>query len=85
MGYEALDDDVKTRVLPDDPLSVEEVWLCFEPDSESLDCSLGEALPVLAERYGAEGEYAALVARDRPLFRTARALDYLLGKVVSAL
>lgn len=85
VGYEALGEEAMRRVLPDDPLSVEEIWLSFEPESGSLDFSLGEGLPVLAERYDAEAEHRILLARERPLSERLRALDELLSKVVSGL
>jgi hypothetical protein len=84
MGYEALSDEAAARVLPDDPGTAQEAWLCLDRSSGGLEFFLREGLQELAERYGTQAERNVIVTDSQPLSERLRVLDGLLARFVAA-
>lgn len=44
VGYEAGGDEVRARILPDDPLSADEMWVSYDLETDRLKFSLADPI-----------------------------------------
>lgn len=81
LGYESESERARATIRPDDPLSADEVWLCYDPDTGELRFGLDiQPIVDVLPTFGSPAEPGPISDPGSPLTTRIR----LLGEVVES-